>query len=34
MSNINIFPNKQAFHIHVTIMEIKNHQKITHLSQS
>ena len=30
-----MFPNKQTlnFHIHVTIMEIKNHQKINHLSQ-
>ena len=33
ISNINIFPNKQIFHIHLTIMEIKNHQKITHLSK-
>ena len=27
ISKINIFPNKQTFHIHITIMKIKNHKK-------
>ena len=27
-----IFPNKKTFHIHLTIIKIKNHKKITHIS--
>ena len=27
ISKINIFPNKQTFHMHITIMKIKNHKK-------
>ena len=34
ISKINIFQNKQTFHIQITIMKKKkNHQKISHLSQ-
>ena len=32
ISKINIYPNKQTFHMHITIMKIKNHKKITNLS--
>ena len=32
ISKLNIFPNKQNFHIHLTIIKIKNHKKITHIS--
>ena len=34
ISKINIFPNKQTFHMHIKIMKIKNHKKITNLSWS
>ena len=27
ISKLNIFPNKQTFHIHLTIIKIKNHKK-------
>ena len=27
ISKLNIFPNKQTFHIHITIIKIKNHKK-------
>ena len=27
ISTFNIFPNKQTFHIHLTIIKIKNHKK-------
>ena len=27
ISKINIFPNKQTFHMHIKIMKIKNHKK-------
>ena len=27
ISKFNIFPNKQTFHIHLTIIKIKNHKK-------
>ena len=27
ISKINIFSNKQTFHLHVTIIKIKNHKK-------
>ena len=29
---INIFSNKQTFHMHITFIKIKNYQKISHLS--
>ena len=29
---LNIFPNKQTFHIHLTIIKIKNRKKNTYLS--
>ena len=29
---LNIFPNKQTFHIHLTIIKIKNCKKNTYLS--
>ena len=29
ISTFNIFPNKQTFHIHLTIIKIKNHKKIS-----
>ena len=29
ISKLNIFPNKKIFHIHLTIIKIKNHKKIT-----
>ena len=32
ISKLNIFLNKQTFHIHLTIIKIKNHKKITHIS--
>ena len=32
ISKLNILPSKQAFHIHLTIIKIKNHKKITHIS--
>ena len=32
ISKLNVFPNKQTFHIHLTIIKIKNHKKITHIS--
>ena len=32
ISKLNIFPNKQIFHIHLTIIKIKNHKKITRIS--
>ena len=32
ISKLNIFPNKQIFHIHLTIIKVKNHKKITHIS--
>ena len=31
ISKFNIFPNKQTFHIHLTIIKIKNHKKIIHI---
>ena len=27
ISKLSIFPNKQTFHIHLTIIKIKNHKK-------
>ena len=27
VSKLNIFPNKQTFYIHLTIIKIKNHKK-------
>ena len=27
ISTLNLFPNKQTFHIHLTIIKIKNHKK-------
>ena len=27
ISKLNIFPSKQTFHIHLTIIKIKNHKK-------
>ena len=27
ISKLNIFPNKQSFHIYLTIIKIKNHKK-------
>ena len=32
ISKINIFSNKQNFHMHISIMKIKNHKLITILS--
>ena len=32
ISKLNIFSNKQTFHIHLTIIKIKNHKTITHIS--
>ena len=32
ISKLNIFPNKHTFHVHLTIIKIKNHKKITHIS--
>ena len=33
ISKLNIFPNKQTFHIHLTIIKIKNRKKKkTHIS--
>ena len=32
ISKLNIFLKKQTFHIHLTIIKIKNHKKITHIS--
>ena len=32
ISKLNIFSNKQTFHIHLTIIKIKNHKKKTHIS--
>ena len=32
ISKLNILPNKQTFHIHLKIIEIKNHKKKTHIS--
>ena len=32
ISKLNIFPNKQNFHIHLTIRKIKNHKNNTYLS--
>ena len=32
ISKLNIFPNKQNFHINLTIIKIKNYKKITHIS--
>ena len=29
---LNIFPNKQTFHIHLTIIKTKNRKKKTHIS--
>ena len=31
ISTINVFLNKQTFYMHITIMKIKNHKKITNL---
>ena len=31
ISKINIFSNKQTFHMHISIMKIKNHKKKTNL---
>ena len=31
-SKLNIFPNKQTFHIHLTIIKIKKSYKIIHIS--
>ena len=32
ISKLNILPNKQTFHIHLKIIEIKNRKKKTHIS--
>ena len=32
ISKLNIFLNKQTFHIYLTIIKIKNYKKITHIS--
>ena len=32
ISKLNIFSNKQTFYIHLTIIKIKNHKKITHIT--
>ena len=31
ISKLNIFPNKQTFHVHLAIIKIKNYKKITHI---
>ena len=32
ISKLNIFQSKQTFHVHLTIIKIKNYKKITHIS--